>query len=802
MEGIKKKRRMKKLLIFLFTVISFAALGQAGAIQQSGIFLRVNDTTTYQTAAAAKHSAGYYDIYFNAQATTPHFDIWNGASYDHIFDFNAGGGGGTIDGSGTTNELPYWVDSNTLGSLTTGTYPSLTELSRVKGVTSAIQTQIDGKQAAYGAQTATHVLAGPTPSFRALAAADLAPALNVSRTVTTADAIVQGDNLHVVYFDSPTPIDFTVNVLTDESTVDFYNKGAGTVTFISGTATVTGTPTIAQGETAFIQYETTTDPIIVTGASSGSGDLEVGTTNVTGGTNTRVLYNNAGTLGEYTISGSGNVAMTTSPTFTTPALGTPSSAVLTSATGLPLTTGVTGTLPVANGGTGITSLGTGIATWWGTPSSANLRAALTDESGTGVAYFQGGDLGTPSAGVGTNFTGIPYSALTGTVPYVALTGTNTLTGTWNITSSAANRQSYLGTFTASADGDWHRTWSGTLTGSGTSAHILIGDYFTESMTAGAANQVLYAMRIKPTFSMGGFANVTTTNLFLEGQTYTGVTGSYALIARSGNQASTTSAARFEDSAANAIFNIRGDGLMTHGAGATTFGFYNSNYTTPGVTSNQYLVSHNRTPDDTGIAFLLGAQATITSTSGARTLFQNRGGSFSPTSGTATMKFRNVQWTINQTSTASGNIIVDEVAPTYTSALGGVDGWVYNPTTTSMSSYHTATNIASGGIVVNSFLTPAQITSNQNDYAPTGINRSYIIRLSSDASRDITGIVAGRDGEKKILINVGSADIVLRDENASSTAANRFALTADLTLVGDDTAEIWYDGTTDRWRVIK
>ena len=69
-----------------------------------------------------------------------------------------------------------------------------------------------------------------------------------------------------------------------------------------------------------------------------------------------------------------------------------------------LTTHVSGTLPVANGGTGITSLGTGVATWLGTPSSANLAAAVTDETGTGALVFATSpalttpNLGTPASG--------------------------------------------------------------------------------------------------------------------------------------------------------------------------------------------------------------------------------------------------------------------------------------------------------------------------------------------------------------------------------------------------------------------
>lgn len=50
---------------------------------------------------------------------------------------------GTVDGSGTANRITYWTDTDTIGALDTATYPSLTELSYVKGVTSGIQAQLD-----------------------------------------------------------------------------------------------------------------------------------------------------------------------------------------------------------------------------------------------------------------------------------------------------------------------------------------------------------------------------------------------------------------------------------------------------------------------------------------------------------------------------------------------------------------------------------------------------------------------------------------------------------------------------------
>ena len=216
----------------------------------------------------------------------------------------------------------------------------------------------------FASQTANTFLAAPNgapgaPTFRAMLAADV-PTLNQNTTGTSANVT---------------------------GTVAVANGGTGQTSYTDGQLLIGNTT----GNTLTKTTLTAGSGITIT---NGAGSITIDAVGGGGGTVTSV--GGTGTVNGITLTGT----VTTSGSLT---LGGTLS-------GVSLTTQVSGTLPVANGGTGITSFGTGVATFLGTPSSANLAAAVTDETGTGALVFATSPalvtpvLGTPTSGTLSNCT--------------------------------------------------------------------------------------------------------------------------------------------------------------------------------------------------------------------------------------------------------------------------------------------------------------------------------------------------------------------------------------------------------------
>jgi hypothetical protein len=222
----------------------------------------------------------------------------------------------------------------------------------------------------------------------------------------------------------------------DGTTIGGASAAAGSFTNLTanGTINFTGATVSNGGSVTTVDINGGT----IDGTAIGSGSASTGAFTTLSASSTTTLSNLTASTAlaldasknvvSVTNTGTGNNVLATSPTLTTPNLGTPSALTLTNATGLPVSTGISG-------------LGANVATFLATPSSSNLAAAVTDETGSGALVFATSptlvtpNLGTPSALVVTNATGTASININGTVGATTPnTGAfTTLSATGNVT---------------------------------------------------------------------------------------------------------------------------------------------------------------------------------------------------------------------------------------------------------------------------------------------------------------------------------------------------------------------------------
>lgn len=383
-----------------------------------------------------------------------------------------------------------------------------TEFQYINSLTSNAQTQIDGKQTTLVSGTNIKTVNSNTLLGSGnLDVGDVTyAALMASRTFTSADDLDQSDNFRIVYTSSSSPFDVTVDLLSTGSQVTVWNKGSATITLVPGSGVTLSSTPVATNEIAIIVYNPASAPDVRVSSGGGGG----------GGTVTSASIVTANGFAGSVATATTTPAITISTTVTGVLKGNGTDINAATNADLPVMTSTVGgavPTPPNNTTTFLRGDGTFATPAGGGDVSSNTATSVDGEvalfngttgksikraTGTGFAKLTSGVQSTVTPGTGvetwfvtpswTNFS----AAITGTAPFYSLASGGTLTGTNTITSNTKNQIRKTGTWTGTADNDYHELFDPSITGSSgnTTKGIYLNPAFTVTGLSGTKNIVL------------------------------------------------------------------------------------------------------------------------------------------------------------------------------------------------------------------------------------------------------------------------------------------------------------------------